>query len=164
MPLAPFGTHSVVSKLDQNNVVSTVRGNEVAADSTNGLAQEAAVRQRAGEELRGSRTSRCSRGCRLGVAAALNARICWSTAVPRVGLRPCGVRLTWFDLPRFDVPFDTVEDPSRVTGYYTGLCFKVFRDGVEIGDGGFVDWSAGLLSDRKERMLISGLGIDRLAG
>jgi hypothetical protein len=34
---------------------------------------------------------------------------------------------------------------------------------VEVGDGGMVDWSARLLNDAKERMMISGLGLDRLA-
>jgi len=39
-------------------------------------------------------------------------------------------------------------------------------DGVptEIGDGGFTDWTAKLLASKKERLLISGYGLDRLAG
>ena len=58
-----------------------------------------------------------------------------------------------------------VEDPERATGrgYYTGLCFKVHLNGVEVGDGGFTDWTAQLLGSRKERLLISGYGVDRLA-
>lgn len=58
-----------------------------------------------------------------------------------------------------------VEDPDRASGrgYYTGLCFKVHAAGAEIGDGGFVDWTARLRGDRKERLLISGYGVDRLA-
>jgi hypothetical protein len=57
-----------------------------------------------------------------------------------------------------------VEDPERATGrgYYRGLCFKVHLDGGEIGDGGFTDWTARLLGNRKERLLISGYGVDRL--
>src|SRR3954466_10828657 len=31
-PVAPLGTHSVVAGVDQNNVVSTIRSTEVAAD------------------------------------------------------------------------------------------------------------------------------------
>jgi hypothetical protein len=46
-PLAPFGIHSAIATVDQNKVVTTVRGNEVAADPTNALALEAAVRRRA---------------------------------------------------------------------------------------------------------------------
>lgn len=33
----------------------------------------------------------------------------------------------------------------------------------EVGDGGFVGWTRDLLSNGKERLLISGLGVDRLA-
>jgi hypothetical protein len=45
-PLVPLGTHSVVAGVHQNRVVTTTRGNEVAADPTNTLALEAAVRRR----------------------------------------------------------------------------------------------------------------------
>lgn len=48
-------------------------------------------------------------------------------------------------------------------GYYTGLCLRVAPvapDGIRypIADGGFTDWTARLLSDRKERLLTSGIG------
>ena len=46
-PLVPLGTHSVLGPVDQNRVVSTVRRTEIAADPTNALALEAAVRRRA---------------------------------------------------------------------------------------------------------------------
>lgn len=64
---------------------------------------------------------------------------------------------------------DIVDDPDRPTGrgYYTGFCFKVFTtlggERFELADGGFVDWTQSLLGNRKERLLISGVGIDRLA-
>jgi hypothetical protein len=35
--------------------------------------------------------------------------------------------------------------------------------GLELGDGGSTDWTARLLGSRKERLLISGYGIDRIA-
>lgn len=50
--------------------------------------------------------------------------------------------------------------------YYKGLQFtvKVTIRGREhmIGDGGFVDWTQQLLGNKKERMLISAIGLDRL--
>lgn len=46
-PLMPLGAHSAVATVDQNKVVSTLRGTEVAADPTNALALEAAVRRQA---------------------------------------------------------------------------------------------------------------------
>jgi len=45
-PVVPLGTSSAVSTIDQNQVVSTVRGTEVLSDPTNALAVEAAHRRR----------------------------------------------------------------------------------------------------------------------
>lgn len=50
--------------------------------------------------------------------------------------------------------------------YYKGLQYtiKTTINGREyyIGDGGFVDWTQQLLENKKERMLISAIGLDRL--
>ena len=48
-------------------------------------------------------------------------------------------------------------------GYYSGLCLRISpmaADGVRypVADGGFTDWAARLLQNRKERCLISGIG------
>ena len=48
-------------------------------------------------------------------------------------------------------------------GYYHGLRFKLYgtnQTGQEfdLSDGGFTDWTQKLLSNRKERFLISGFG------
>jgi hypothetical protein len=62
-----------------------------------------------------------------------------------------------------------VDRPDREGGraYYDRLCFKAFAqvDGerIEIADGGLVDWTQRLLQSRKERLMISGLGVERLA-
>ncbi len=64
---------------------------------------------------------------------------------------------------------DVVDDPDRKTGrgYYTGLCYKIYavlgEDRLEVGDGGFADWTRQLVGNRKERLLIGGVGVDRLA-
>jgi hypothetical protein len=59
----------------------------------------------------------------------------------------------------------TEELPAE-NGYYQGVQWKltIFRDGREreIADGGLVDWSQRLLGNRKERMLISGVGLEWL--
>ena len=61
----------------------------------------------------------------------------------------------------------TDRDRAGGRGYYRDLCFKVnaIVDGAqeEIGDGGFTDWTARLLANAKERLLIAGYGTDRLA-
>ena len=65
-------------------------------------------------------------------------------------------------------PVDVVTDRQRQSGrgYYRDLCFKLnVRAGAawaEIGDGGFTDWTARLTASAKERLLISGVGIDRV--
>jgi hypothetical protein len=52
-PLAPLGTSSVLTTVHQNNIVSTIRNVEVAADTTNILALECATRR--GELLKKER-------------------------------------------------------------------------------------------------------------
>jgi hypothetical protein len=34
---------------------------------------------------------------------------------------------------------------------------------VDVGDGGAVDWTQQLLTNRKERLVTSGLGLERMA-
>jgi hypothetical protein len=52
---------------------------------------------------------------------------------------------------------------------HTGACFEIRATtprGTELrlGDGGFTPWTADLLSNAKERLLISGLGLELLWG
>jgi hypothetical protein len=198
-PVTPLGTHSIVATVDQNKVISTVRGSEVAADPTNALALEAADRRAANptEPVRLAAIQRVVRAQRFDGPGSFahfslfgavtagrdtgNLAFERQHAVEHVHLTTAGVptaqvRLTVLD-PRFAVVADTVrdaftestvdvtDDPDRKTGrgYYTGLCFKVFTDGTELADGGFVDWTQALLGNRKERLMISGIGLDRLA-
>jgi hypothetical protein len=60
-------------------------------------------------------------------------------------------------------------DPDRETGrgYYVGACFHVYATNTagiefELIDGGFTTWTQQALSNTKERLLISGLGTERL--
>jgi RimJ/RimL family protein N-acetyltransferase len=51
--------------------------------------------------------------------------------------------------------------------YYRDLCFKIHIEDsngeqLEVGDGGCVDWSQKLLSNSKERMIISAIGSERV--
>ena len=65
-----------------------------------------------------------------------------------------------------DTTVTTDQGRTSGRGYYRDLCFKInattTEGAVEIGDGGFTDWTAQLLNDRKARLLTSGLGLDRL--
>ena len=60
-------------------------------------------------------------------------------------------------------------DPARTrgAGYYRGAAFRIAVDiggtETEFADGGLVDWTQRLLGDRRERLVVSGLGVEQLA-
>jgi hypothetical protein len=213
--LVPLGTHTATGQVDPRKVIATIRGTEVAADPTNGLALEAAARRgellgrspRSAEVVRLAASQRVTRAQRfegpvsfshfqlLGVVTAgrdtgsheferrhLAEHIRVAAAgAGALGIGHVTVAITCLDEVAQRVFADVrdalagragtevVEAPERESGraYYRGLCFKVFAgtDGkrMEVGDGGFVDWTAKLLGNRKERLLISGYGLERLA-
>ena len=217
-PVLPLGAHTAAAGVDPRNVLATVRGSEVAADPTNGLALEAAVRRadvlrlapRSAEPVRLAASQRVTRAQHftgpasfahfhlLGVVTAgrdtgshefetrhFGEQIRFAAAgLVALGLDQVTIAVTCLDEPSRQVlaaltaelagmpGVDITEAPERESGraYYRGLCFKVYarsgQDGpdlLEIGDGGFVDWTAQFLGNRKERLLISGYGLDRLA-
>jgi hypothetical protein len=64
---------------------------------------------------------------------------------------------------------ECVVDGERTSGrgYYSGLCFHIHAADsagrwLELVDGGAVDWTQKLLSNAKERLVISGIGSERL--
>ena len=66
-----------------------------------------------------------------------------------------------------DTNFETIASSSAEQGYYRHLQFKIVIAGpdgrdIEIADGGFTDWTQQLTGFRKERFLISGLGLEML--
>jgi hypothetical protein len=108
------------------------------------------------------------------------------SAVPASGYRVHGLRVSITDLTdgtrhealRTSVieplaaQFPDVQlefDPQRSSGrnYYAGLCFAISaKDQADaehvLVDGGFTTWTQQLLSNQKERLLISGIGTERL--
>ena len=65
-----------------------------------------------------------------------------------------------------NVEFIFNQEQESGQGYYSGVRFQIYaRDkaGTDyfIVDGGFTDWTQQLLSNRKERLLISGMGSER---
>ena len=71
--------------------------------------------------------------------------------------------------PRLELP-GTVFDPDRreAVGYYDGPMLRISATDGEgitypLADGGRVDWTQRLLSNRKERLLISGIGISLIS-
>jgi hypothetical protein len=207
-PLVPLGAHSALATVSQHKVVTAIRACEVAADPTNALALEAAVRRGSGQSrevvrlaavqrvVRAQRppagwaahfglfatvTAGRDRGSRLFEQAAITEQLRFAVAglraagVPRVqvaltSLSDAGERIAAATAKALAAePAEIISDQDRASGrgYYRDLCFKVnaLADGtpVEIGDGGFTDWTARLLANGKERLLITGYGTDRLA-
>jgi hypothetical protein len=214
-PVLPLAAHSAVATVDPRNVVATVRGSEVAADPTNGLALEAAARRggllrgdpRSAATVRLAAVQRVARaqhvsgpvsfahfqllgvvtagrdtgGHAFELASAAEQLGFAASGLARLGAARVRIELTRLDDAMPDVTpevaaavagarcAEVADAPQRRSGrgYYTGLCFKVQADfgagELEVGDGGFVDWTAKLLGNRKERLLISGYGIDRIA-
>ncbi len=66
-------------------------------------------------------------------------------------------------------PIECAFDDTRTSGrgYYVDLCFHISTTHpsgrrLELVDGGVVDWTQKLLSNAKERLVISGIGSERL--
>ncbi len=211
-PLVPLGTHSALGPVSQDKVVTAMRACETAADPTNALALEAAVRRianRAGpvrlaafqrvvraQQLRpgylahfsllglvtagrddgGHRFEREAvaehvRAVAAGLAAAGFApgpAGADAAHAGRAGDRGRGRRLARGqsgagtgggrlrqrppDRPWL-LPRAVLQDQRHGAG----------AEWAEVGDGGFTDWAARLTASNKERLLISGVGIDRVA-
>jgi hypothetical protein len=65
------------------------------------------------------------------------------------------------------VTFVPYQDRQSGRGYYYPLCFQIYvedQEGTEqfLVDGGATNWTQQLLSNKKERFLISGIGTERL--
>lgn len=206
-PVVPLGTHSVLGTVSQDKVVTAMRACEVAADSTNALALEAAVRRlaepagivRLAAVQRVVRAQQTAPGYLphfglLGLATAGRDRggrqferesvaehvLALAAGLAAAGLAPAQLALTPLSEAGESVAaavvaelagplIEVIGDPRRRSGrgYYRDLCFKInvrcAGEWQEVGDGGFTDWAAQLTASSKERLLISGLGIDRLA-
>ncbi len=190
-PVSPLGLNGVLGGIDQNNVASTIRMTEVLADPTAALALEAAVRRRARPDETVRLCAAC-RVLRLQPVPpdpgftqhfALFALVTAGRAQPSHGFEiealrehvgiyrtlladhdPV-VRLT--DVPPRalnGIP-GAIEDPdrTRARGYYAGALLDISVGDLGIVDGGLTDWTQRLLSNRKERLFTSGIGLGLLA-
>ena len=184
-PLAPLGSGSVLAGVSQDWAVATARGTEVVADVTNALALEAALARRKWRDE--TKLYACERVVRpqasddparlahfrlLGLCTAGRGERWndWETrnatehlafywkVLADLGVTGAEIRLGG----GLELEVAATSDPQE-RPYYAGGWFSVDVDGANVADGGFVDWTQKLLSDRKERCLISGVVIARLA-
>lgn len=215
-PVAPLGTASVMGKVDQNKIISALRGTEVVSDATNLLALHACDTIRSGGEphkrtgcLRYCTTHRHVRAQHFGDAPGMlphfhlygmvtSGRDTGSYGFEREAFWEHAAAYRAIFRQAFDSEIELIFSVrggyadaeglvSRIiahgeehygdvktsmgkanphNGYYEGMQFTVKTtirgQDYMIGDGGFVDWTKQLLGSKKERLLISAIGLDRL--
>lgn len=84
---------------------------------------------------------------------------------PRERWQQDRVRSLAAGLPNVEIRSDPTRSAGR--GYYADVCFQLHAasdtgEWVELVDGGAVDWTRKLLSNAKERLMISGIGSERV--
>jgi hypothetical protein len=168
-PVCPLGTSSVLGGVSQDWTVATIRGGEVLSDSTNVLALECALRRRRDR----SRTVRLCALHRLVRAQPFEPpflqhfRLLALCSAGRSGEDDTllAEQLAFYErfLGELVPGRVTVDSTPRKPAYYGGPTFGISVAGTEVVEGGFVDWTQRLLGDRKERLLISGVGTELLA-
>jgi hypothetical protein len=218
--LTPLGTSAVMTPVHQNNVISTIRNLEVAADTTNILAFQCALKRKnilksdrksnkrvslasaqrltRGQPFKGKYfsaqfnvfalcTAGRDEGAELFDRESLNLHLEFylnliNHIVVRKEIR--SVNIKFFEYSGYDYSqlIEYVENKVihmkkinvRVErnsefgkGYYSGLRFAISvvnqaNNEYDYVDGGFTDWTARLLNNKKERLLTSGIGTDFL--
>jgi predicted acetyltransferase len=210
-PVTVLGACSVIAPVDQNKVLSALRGTEVVSDATNALALYVCALKnwedrKKTERLRYCAVHRHLRTQQFQGKNQLSHFILYGMVISgrdegNLKFEKEALRETFafyheylsgqsrLEKIRFIIrarnggrenftrdiidylsrgnPWDIREEPaSPENNYYQGVQFKikaVYKDTeYEIGDGGFVDWAGKLLQNKKERMLISGIGLERL--
>ncbi|UVI29227.1 hypothetical protein [Paenibacillus spongiae] len=213
-PVAPLGCASVVGTVDQNKVISALRGTEVVSDATNLLALHISDFIKTNEDKRedfirfctthrhvraqffgdtpgmlphfhlfGMVTSGIDKGSysfekqsfweHIAVYQSIFKTL-FGSEIELICSERDGYKDTAGLFSRIikcghehstNVSISTGE-PNKENQYYKGLQFtlKTVIEGKEyyIGDGGFVDWTQKMLGNKKERLLISAIGLDRL--
>jgi hypothetical protein len=165
-PVCPLGTSSVLGDISQDRILATARNTEVVSDPTNVLALECALRRRADRctTVKLAASQRALRATPTAEPYTPHFRLFALCTAGRKGDEETmlGEQLTFYDRVLRDTPH-RIDRKPRKQAYYSGATFGVSVGGVEVAEGGFVDWTATLLGDAKERLLISGLGVDLLA-
>jgi hypothetical protein len=212
-PVAPLGSCSVVATVDQNKVLSAIRGTEVVSDATNLLALHISdllkSRKKSNKEdyIRLCTTHRHVRTQYFSNDPGMLPHFhlfCMVTSGTDTGSYHFEKQTFWEHVRVYQDIFQSlfrsdievilsgrdgykdsegllrrvaqhgerfsinvsIKEPNLENQYYKGLQFTVITkiNGEEhnIGDGGFVDWSQQLLGSKKERLIISAIGLDRL--
>jgi hypothetical protein len=164
-PVTPLGTVSSLAPVSQDWVVATMRGTEVVSDPTNVLALECALRRRRDRESP-VHLAASHRTLRAQAFAPPFSQHFQLFALCSAGRAADETRLREEHLAVYARLFDTLgasfelDERPRKEAYYLHGTFGILSGGAEVAEGGFVDWTQRLLADRKERLFVSGIGLE----
>ena len=213
-PAAPFASSSVFGCVNQNNVVSAVRGTETLSDPTNMLAIIIAEKLKSKNADNTTPVHYCTTARVLRAQAFPNTgrhfahfgQFCIVSSGKDNGSYGCEKALMQKQLSFYkkllwdkydanlsialrkrrgyadaDGFFDRMAEliqnefpetrlsfelEHECNNYYQGINYNIIMEKngskIEIGDGGFVDWIQRMTNNKKDRCLISGIGLDRL--
>lgn len=204
-PVAPLGTCSAMALVDQNNVLTALRGTEVVADVTNVMALFLAEKFRQQQDSTVIRLScvhrhiRCQHfknpnySAHFSVCCMVSSGLDTGNYDFEIDEINKHIRILLDHLAEFDkkylsikfylkknallfreklinareaiwrdLPYEFVDDFA--SDYYHLVQFKIFYHSqnltLDIADGGLVDWTRRILSNKKHRMCISALGLE----
>jgi hypothetical protein len=210
-PLAPLGSCSALALVNQNKVVSALRGTEVVADITNVMALEAATQRVAGKfdtnhihlcavhrhvraqalpPVKGF-TAHFKIFCALTAGKdtgsfefeiqtlAKHLQLYWDV-LNTLGMTGVSIILKVLDEPSHETFAQAIQTfmeanlkhlnlslitvPKDEHNYYQRLRFSINMthkgNEINIGDGGFLNWTQRLTNNKKERMMASGVGLE----
>jgi hypothetical protein len=165
-PVCPLGTSSVLGGISQDRILTTARGTEVVSDPTNVLALECALRRRRDRTriVRLAAAHRSLRATPTQEPFTPHFRLFALCTAARAGDEDeiLAEHLAFYARVIGEMPQE-IDRVARKQAYYNGATFGIRVEDLEVAEGGFVDWTARLLGDTKERLLISGIGVDMLA-
>lgn len=218
-PVVPLGACSGIGLVNQNNILSSLRGTEVLSDATNSMALYISSLKKDLKKKGNSGDDKLLKFCtvhrHIRTQKLVNPRFtphftifCMVTSRRDTGSHSFEkenilehlnfykavlmdlahtetIKLKLFKIGddeistnsfkvvtehirnNMEADINIVNDMSRLANqYYKGIQFKIYVniDGreVEAADGGFVDWSQKLLGNKKERMMISAIGMSPL--
>lgn len=214
-PVAPLGCTSVVGTVDQNKVISALRGTEVVSDATNLIAMHIANTIKSEKSAREDSMRFCTTHRHVRAQHFANVPgmlphfhlFCMVSSGLDQGSYAFEMNSLWEHIEVYRTIFKSIFNssievifserdgykdssglvsriteygkclaldgvvishgsPQKENQYYKGLQFTiktVIEDKVfYIGDGGFVDWTQKMLGVKKERLLISAIGLDGL--
>jgi hypothetical protein len=206
-PMAPLGSCSAVAFVDQNNIVSALRGTEVVSDATNVLSlkitEEFKIRKNnplikyctTHRHVRGQYFTNPAFSAHFGVFCMVSGG--YDSGGYSFELDQLMDHITFYsnrlltifqkeDLfvivdsrdkrgifhtklknnidsvkERIDCQFKALDEKNN---YYETVRFKIFLKyhgaSIDLVDGGFVNWTQRILSNKKHRLLVSGTGLE----